>query len=479
VTAPVQTGEYRAPSRGILGWGGYLPYRRLDRSTIAAVAGQGGGRGVRSVASYDEDSTTLAVEACRLAMRGRERGTSPTVWFCTTTPAYLDKTNATAIHAALGLDRSAAAYDAIGSVRSWVGSVRAALASDQLSMVVAADVRTGWPGGSDEAANADAAAALLIGPDRQGDAVGDVLAEVISHASLTEEFLERWRLPSEPVSRTWEERFGEAQYVPLGLEALKTALAGASLDADAVDHLIVSGLHERAVAAVERASGVTRERLADRLAATAGNPGAAQPGLLLAATLERARPGQIIVLVALADGAEAIVLRTTPALAAYRPSRTIDVQLASGGPVAYGRYLAWRGLLPVEPPRRPSPARPSAPAASRSAEWKYGLVASHDTSGEVHMPPSPSDVAAHPMAEAVGTVVTFTIDRLTYSQSPPTVFAVVDFDGGGRLPVELTDVDPEDVAVGNRVEMTFRRLFTADGIHNYFWKARPIRGEAD
>jgi hydroxymethylglutaryl-CoA synthase len=26
-----------------------------------------------------------------------------------------------------------------------------------------------------------------------------------------------------------------------------------------------------------------------------------------------------------------------------------------------------------------------------------------------------------------------------------------------------------------RVEMTFRRLFTADGIANYFWKARPLR----
>jgi hydroxymethylglutaryl-CoA synthase len=25
-----------------------------------------------------------------------------------------------------------------------------------------------------------------------------------------------------------------------------------------------------------------------------------------------------------------------------------------------------------------------------------------------------------------------------------------------------------------RVEMTFRRLFTADGIANYFWKARPV-----
>jgi uncharacterized OB-fold protein len=54
------------------------------------------------------------------------------------------------------------------------------------------------------------------------------------------------------------------------------------------------------------------------------------------------------------------------------------------------------------------------------------------------------------------------------------VFAVVDFDGGGRLPIELTDVDPDHVRIGQRVEATFRRLSTADGIHNYFWKARPI-----
>jgi len=55
---------------------------------------------------------------------------------------------------------------------------------------------------------------------------------------------------------------------------------------------------------------------------------------------------------------------------------------------------------------------------------------------------------------------------------------VVDFDGGGRLPVELTDVDAADVHVGDRVEMVFRRLSTADGIHNYFWKARPRRGRS-
>jgi uncharacterized OB-fold protein len=82
-----------------------------------------------------------------------------------------------------------------------------------------------------------------------------------------------------------------------------------------------------------------------------------------------------------------------------------------------------------------------------------------------------------PMADVPGTVVTYTVDRLAYSPSPPVVFAVVDFDGGGRLPVELTDVDPDDVKIGMRVEMSFRRLYTADGIHNYFWKGRPVRGQ--
>ena len=46
-------------------------------------------------------------------------------------------------------------------------------------------------------------------------------------------------------------------------------------------------------------------------------------------------------------------------------------------------------------------------------------------------------------------MTTFTIDRLSYTPSPPMVFAVVDFDGGGRLPVELTDVDAAEVRVGD------------------------------
>ncbi|MGI8335530.1 OB-fold domain-containing protein [Actinomadura scrupuli] len=461
--------------RGILGWGGYLPYRRLDRTTIPAVAGAGGGRGTRTVACYDEDTTTMGVAAAREALRGA--GTGPrALWFATTEPAYLDKTNATAVHAALRLDRTVAAYDAVGSVRSAMGALRAGLDGAGAALVVAADLRTGLPGGPDEAAGGDGAAALLVG----SDADGPVLAEPAGWASLTEEFLDRWRAPGAPASRLWDERFGETRYTALGAEALKLALESAGAEAGEVSTLIVAGPHGRAAKAFAAASGVPAERVADRLDARVGNPGAAQPALLLAAALEtaasgHAEPGRVIVLATLSDGADVAVFRTTAALAGHPVARPIAAQVAAGAPVSYGTYLAWRGMLPVEPPRRPEPARPSASAAGRNSEWKFGFVGSVGEDGTVRLPPSPLDDARRPMADAVGTIVTFTVDRLAYSPSPPVVFAVVDFDGGGRLPVELTDVDEREVEIGGRVEMTFRRLFTADGVHNYFWKGRPVR----
>src|SRR5437764_525165 len=41
-------------TRGIVSYGAYLPHRRLDRAEIAPVAGTGGGKGTRTVASFDE-----------------------------------------------------------------------------------------------------------------------------------------------------------------------------------------------------------------------------------------------------------------------------------------------------------------------------------------------------------------------------------------------------------------------------------------
>jgi hydroxymethylglutaryl-CoA synthase len=470
--------------RGILAYGAYLPFHRLDRTSIAASLGSGGGKGTRTVASYDEDTTSLGVEAARRALRALPAGAPrPTaLYFATGDPAYLEKSNAATVHAALGLDPSVVAYDLGGAVRSGVGALRAALERAEPTLVVLSDVRTGQPGGVDEAANGDAAVAFVTA------GAGPLVAELVAAAGATTELLDRWRLPGEPTARQWEERFGEAILVEPAQAALTDALKQAGVQPDGLSAVAVSGTSPRAARKVAGALAGAGATVVDDLSATVGFTGAAHAGLLLASALDTAAAGDVIASLSLADGADALVFRATDALAAARPAPSVADQIAAGGPpLPYPTFLTWRGQLRREPPRRPDPVRPTAPASHRGQAWKYAFSASRcQACGRRHLPPQRVCLECHavdqmelePLADVPGTIVTHTLDRLAFSLHPPVVVAVVDFDGGGRFQCELTDVDPSTVAIGQRVEMTFRRLFTAEGVHNYFWKAKPQSGLA-
>ncbi|BCO39187.1 hypothetical protein MINTM001_03260 [Mycobacterium paraintracellulare] len=469
---------------GVVACAAYLPYHRLRLSEIGSALGGAQPSGTRSVASYDEDTTSMAVAAARSVLRGLPRASAPPrVYFATTQPAYLDKTNASVIHAAVGLPRATLAVDLGGAPRSAVGALLAAADCPEGALALLADIRTGLPGSADEKQGGDAAAAILFGP---GSVERPVLAELITSASVTDEFLDRWRSPGAPTSRVWEERFGENIYVPLAMESFSAALKQADLTPNDVDHLIVCGLSPRANRQFAAGSGVAREALAPDLTTAIGNPGTAQPGVLLADVLERAKADQIIALAVLADGASTLILRTTEALAAHQRSvPTVADQIAAANDsLSYGTFLTWRGMLRREPPRRPEPDAPAGPPSHRSENWKYGFVGSHcEECGTVHLPPvrvcfkcgSADRMHPQPMADTPARVATYTVDRLAYTPSPPMIAVVVDFDGGGRFRCELTDARPE-VAIGDDVEMTFRRLTTSQsGVHNYFWKARPAR----
>jgi hydroxymethylglutaryl-CoA synthase len=451
---------------GIGSWGVYLPFWRLERKAIGSALGAPAGRGSRTVASYDEDTTTLGVEAARRAQSAAGVPPAEHLFFSTPEPSYQDKTNATTIHAALGLPQRAGAYDLVGSVRSAVAALTTAVDAgrNHPTLAVISEVRTGLAGGADERDSGDGAVAFTCVPD------GAAL-ELVGRASASEEFLDRWRVPGEQSSHQWEERFGEQAYVPLAQAAFADA-------------------HTRAVRAIKSSLGVAKEASPPDHSVAVGNLGAAQLGVGLADVLERATPGQVVVTLQLADGADALVWRTTDRLpaaqAAHREAgqATMAEQVASGNSdLSYAAFLTWRGQLHREPPRRPEPGRPGAPNMLRSEGWKYGFNASQCRNcGFRHLPPtrvclrckSVDQMEPERLADVEGTVATFTIDYLAFSLSPPTVGVVVDFDGGGRFRCELTDCDPDAVDIGMRVQMTFRRFYTADGIHNYFWKARPL-----
>ena len=478
-------------SAGIAAWGTYLPSWRLQRAAIGGVLGGRGGKGTRSVASYDEDTTTLAVEAGRRALAtGPGPGAVQDLFLSTPDPGYLDKTSATTVHAALGLPRACGAYDFAGSSRSAVATVLAAFAGSgggagaaRTTLAAVSDLRTGLAGSAEERDSGDGAAAFVCAPD------GGV-AELVGRGASSDEFLDRWRVPGETDSHVWEERFGEEIYVPLAREAFAAALKDAGLAEGDVDHAIVTGMHVRATKAAAAGLGVRDGVLAPDLLGSIGNLGAAHFAVALCDVLERARPGQVIAVLSLADGADAFVLRTTDALAEAQRARaeagvpTVASQVEAGrDDLSYASFLTWRGQMHREPPRRPDPERPGAPTVHRSEEWKYAFAASRCTAcGFRHMPPTRACLQCHAidqmqaerLADVAGTVATFTIDHLAYSLSPPVIGVIIDFDGGGRYRCELTDASASEVSIGDRVAMTFRRIWTAQGVHNYFWKARPL-----
>lgn len=474
----LDAGEAGVP-QGIEAWGAYVPYHRLRRDTIGAALGSPGGPGARAVAGYDEDTTTMAVEAARLAWAAAPAGEVDTLVLATSAPAYVGKTNATAVHAALGLGKDAAAFDMNGSPRSGPGALRLALAGCGRTLVALSDIRTGLPGSADERLHGDAAAAFVVGDSP------DVAAEIIGFGAASGEFLDRWRLPGAAADRVWEERFGEGPYAELGDAAWASALKSAGLDESAVTSVAVVGAHARAVKAATARRAWAGRAVADDLSAAVGYAGAAQAGLALAGLLDRAEPGEVLAVQSLADGADVLVLRVTPAIAGRRPRVSLADQVAAGrDDLPYTRYLSWRGLLALEPPRRPEPDRPAAPPSWRSRGFKFGFCGSRcQRCGKLSLPPQRVCYACHatdeadavPVSAVTGTVANFTVDRLAVTPSPPMVAGLLDLEGGGRFQGEFTDVDAVGLRVGTPMELTFRRLFTSGGIHDYFWKARPTR----
>jgi 3-hydroxy-3-methylglutaryl CoA synthase/uncharacterized OB-fold protein len=453
---------------GIESYAVYLPVPRLDRADVARVLG-GRGKGERPVASYDEDATTMGVAAARAALRGSSGAGS--LWFATTRPAYLEKSNAATVAAASGLPEEVAAYDLSGALRGGAGALRAGLSAGD-AVVVASDVRYGLPGSADEAEGADAAAALVVGPDP--------VAELIGTAALTSEFLDRWRVPGEVRTRTWEERFGVEAYVPLVERVVDEALGRCDLKREQVDHIVISTPHGRARTTARRAFDAARFAAVD--AAGLGYAGAADLAVGLVYAFDAASPGDVVLAVTAADGADAFVFRMTG-----KHVQGARVSAPPGQPVSYGDFLNWRGLLPREPARRPDVKPPVPPAARRTAAWKFGFVAAQCGScGYRNLPPrqvclrcsATEGFEPVSMVDVPGRIATFTDDWLSESVQLPARVVAVDFDGGGRFECEMTDAVGRDLAIGDRVTPTFRLAsVAANGVRNYVWKVRPHLGE--
>jgi 3-hydroxy-3-methylglutaryl CoA synthase len=422
----------------------------------------------------------MAVEAARDALDGAPA--IDTLLFATTSPPYAEKLNAAVIQAALDLPETVRSLELGASSRMGLAALLLGAdiaAAGRTGLVCAGDVMVGAPGGARESQSGDAAVAFVTGADDQS------IARFVGRASATTEVLDVWRLPEDRFAQQWEERFGAEVLAPVIVDTATRALADAGVEPTDLKTVILDGTNMRAARSLPAALRLKPDQLADTLDTSVGRAGAAHAGLLLARALDTASAGDRILVTSLGDGCDALVLEVTEAVESALPRHPVDGWIASKqDDLAYNSYLKWRGVLPFAPPRRPDPERPAAPPMRRHERWKMAFVGSRCSAcGAGHLPPqrvcvkceAVDQMQPESFANQGCRVATYTLDHLAYSLQPPVVAAIVDYENGGRLSCELTDVEPSEVTIGDELEMTFRRLYTGQGVHNYFWKARPRR----
>jgi 3-hydroxy-3-methylglutaryl CoA synthase len=475
---------------GITGFGAYIPRLRLERQRIVDAntwinAGlKAYARGARSMCNWDEDAVTMAVDAARDGLSGVDRSTLHAVHVASTSLPFSDRQNAGVIAEALNLPEAVATLDIGSSQRAGTSALVNALSAARTAkgpvLVVAAEHRRTRTGSVEEVLYGDGAAALLVGKER-------VIAKPLGAYSLSVDFVDHYRGQNHEFEYGWEERWVRDEgYLKIAPRAIERALAEARVAPEAIDRFILPCPLARVPEAVAQAVGIRADAVADSLQADCGMTGAAHPILQLAHALEMSKPGDRILVAGWGQGLDVVVLEVTDAIRELAPRRGVGGALRRRrAETNYDKFMTFNGLLNKDLGKRAEGDRQTALSTLyRNRGMLTGFVGGKcGTCGTVQFPRAHYCVSpdcdaldsqsTHPMADTPGRVLTWTADFLTFSPDPPAYFGMVEFEGGGRVMLDFSDVDPETLDIGVPIRMQFRIREIDDerGFRKYFWKA--------
>jgi hydroxymethylglutaryl-CoA synthase len=466
---------------GITGFSAYVPISRMGQSTVGWMA-----KNERSVASFDEDSLTMAVAAVMNCIGDSDRKAIDAVYFASTTFPYKEKQAATTLATAVDLPVTTFCVDIANSLHAGTAAIRLGLNNIKSGearkvLVAAADLRISQPRSEYDATLGDGGAAMVLGSN-------NVVAEIEDVYSIAHEIQDVWRSEEDKFVRSWEDRFvfdkGYLMAMPEAINAFLTRTRSNLKDFKKVVYSAPDARRHRDLAGLLNLD--YKNQAQNSFADSLGNTGAAYSIMLLVAALEESSPGDRILFASYGNGVDVFSLKATDLIRSVKVKRSFKSLLQSKRLLpSYETYLRWRGLLDVAPAaRRPALRTPSAAAMLRDENANIRLYGVRcKKCGYPQYPPQRVCSKCHTkdqfdqirFSDKRATINTFSFDQLGLTPEPPTGVCMIDFEGGGRMMAMITDRDPNEVKVGMPVEMTFRKLFTSDGIHNYYWKCMPPR----
>lgn len=481
---------------GVTAYGAYLPMMRLQRKAIAEANAwfdsslKALARGERTMCNWDEDALTMAVEAGRDCLGGRSRGDIASLFMASTSAPFLDRQNSVVVAEALNLRGDIRTMDVAASQRAGTSALLAALdsvaagRSGGRALVVASERRRSKCGSRQEMTYGDGAAALELGS--QG-----VIAELVASRSTAVDFVDRYRSDGFEFDVLGEERWirdeGFLKIVP---DAIAGLLKEAGIDAGEIRHFILPTELPKVAAGVAKKAGIAPEAVADNLVASCGVTGTAHALLLLAHRLESARPGEVILVVGFGQGCDVLLFRATDAIAGHRGNLGVSGNLGRRrAETNYSKFTSFYGLVDRDLGKRSEVDKVTyVSALYRNHKLLNGFMGGKCSAcGTVQIPLTNYCVnpdcnalrtqQEYSLAESNARIVTWTADALTFDFSPPAYFGLIEFEEGGRLMVDFTEVDPADFKIGTPVKMHFRirQIDDRRGFRRYFWKARQAQ----
>ena len=468
---------------GIVSYGAYIPIYRLSRDMPWLTWGGLPVGGERSVANFDEDSITMAVEAGNNCLQDSNRDEVDALFLASTTTPYKEKQCAGIVAEALDLKRNIRTADFSNSLRSATIALRAAMdaiaaGSAKKVLVVAADCRMGQPSTEYEQAFGDGAAAVLLSNT-------NVIASIDACHTHYNDIMDLWRLDNDTFVRSWEDRFiVEKGYLDNTAEAVKALMKEQNLKPADITKAVLYAFDNRRHQQLARNLGFDyKTQVQNNIFSTVGNTGSAYALMMLVGALEEAKADDKLLFANYGDGADAFVITITKGIKKLKARRGIKYHLDSKLPLmSYDKYLRYRGILQGYAFWENQSA---ATVSWRDRSWNLNCRGGKClVCGNINFPPqricmycqSKDQFEEVRLADRRGKLFTYSKDNLGPSLDSPIILCIIDFDDGGRFYAQMTDRDPDKVEYEMPVELTFRWMHSERGIRNYYWKCRPLRG---
>ena len=348
---------------GIVTYGVYIPRYRIKIDEIARVWGANseeisGGLGVfeKSVPDLDEDTATIAVEAARSAMaRCRvDPADIGAVYVGSESHPYAVKPTACTVGEAIRAtpEMTAADYEfackaGTAGIQTCMGLVKSGMV--RYGMAIGSDVAQGAPGDALEYTAAAGGAAFLIGNEKP-------IAEIHHTCSFTTDTPDFWRREGQNYPRHGGRFTGDPGYFRHVQGAANMLLEKMGTKASDYDYCVFHQPNAKFPRKVAQVLGFTAEQVKPGLVVPRlGNTYSGSSMIGLAATLDRAEPGDRIFVTSFGSGAgsDAFDIEVTDAIAdmaafdrAQAP--TVEALLLNPLYLDYAQYARHKGKIVMQ-----------------------------------------------------------------------------------------------------------------------------------